>query len=113
MSKLRIISEHTIGMLKGRFQWLKSIPSLLIEGEETTIVIVKYMECCMILHNLLGTSLDEFPEEWLVDGMEQREDVANDEPDFDDQENVPMQPRDQLRQDVTNFIMFRNPNQNE
>ena len=51
----------------------------------------------MILHNLLGTSLDEFPEEWLVHGMEQREDVANDEPDFDDQENVPMQPRDQLR----------------
>lgn len=44
MSKLRIISEHTIGMLKGRFQWLKSILSLLIEGEETTIVIVKYME---------------------------------------------------------------------
>lgn len=113
MSKLRIISEHTIGMLKGRFQWLKSILSLLIEGEETTIVIVKYMECCMILHNLLGTSLDEFPEEWLVHGMEQREDVANDEPDFDDQENVPMQPRDQLRQDVTNFIMFRNRNQNE
>lgn len=107
MSRLRIISEHTIGMLKGRFPWLKSIPNLLTEGEQTTDTIMKYMECCMVLHNLLATPLHEFPEEWLQD-MDQREDVANNEPDLEEQENA--QPRDQLRQDITNYVINLNQN---
>ena len=106
MSRLRIISEHTIGMLKGRFPWLKSIPALLSETEESMQLAIKYMKCCMLLHNFLGTSLINFPDEWLEGGMDEHEDIANNEPDLEEQENV--LPRDWLRQDVTNYVAFQN-----
>ena len=108
MAKLRIVSEHTIGMLKGRFQWLRSIPSILNEDEQSLVHIIKYMECCIILHNLLGTPLEEFPVEWLqeIQEMEEQIDVGDEEQDLDDQENI--EPNDQLRQDLTNYLVFRN-----
>lgn len=106
MSRLRIISEHTIGMLKGRFPWLKSIPASISEDEESLQMVIKYMKCCMILHNYLGTLMDDFPNDWLVDGMDQRIDIANNEPDLEEQENE--QPRDWLRQVLTNYVVLQN-----
>jgi DDE superfamily endonuclease len=106
MSRLRIISEHTIGMLKGRFPWLKSIPALLSEDEETIRSTIQYVECCIILHNFLGASLDDFPDDWLQAGMDERVDIADNDPDLEEQGNV--QPRDQLRLDVTNYVAFQN-----
>ena len=53
LDKARIYSEHSIGTLKGRFQWLKEIGMLVTEGKKSMVRILKYIYCCIILHNLL------------------------------------------------------------
>ena len=53
LAKARIYSEHTIGILKGRFQWLKEIGMLVTEEKKSMVRILKYIDCCIILHNLL------------------------------------------------------------
>jgi hypothetical protein len=69
VGRLRILSEHTIGILKGRFPWLKSIPMVITENPKSVKKILKYIDCCVILHNLLVES-DEVPEDWLDIGEE-------------------------------------------
>jgi hypothetical protein len=106
LSTLRIISEHTIGMLKGQFPWLKSIPAKMSEDEESMQSIIKYMKCCMILHNFLSASNDDFPNEWLVAGRDNPDDIGEDQPDLEEQENAA--PRDRLRTLLTNYVELRN-----
>jgi DDE superfamily endonuclease len=53
LGKARVLSEHCIGILKGRFPWLKCIPCKLTEDEESMRHILEYIDCCVILHNLL------------------------------------------------------------
>jgi DDE superfamily endonuclease len=53
MGRLRITSEHTIGMLKGRFQFLRSIPMLITNSPNSLRCILWVIDCCIILHNLL------------------------------------------------------------
>ena len=45
-------SEHTIGQLKGRFQSLRGIPTL-ISGREMHNLVVLWIRSCAVLHNLL------------------------------------------------------------
>jgi hypothetical protein len=61
LAHLRIVAEHAIGMLKGRFQSLMSL-RFLYEEEPKMITIIKHVECCIILHNLLID--DVVPDNW-------------------------------------------------
>lgn len=63
VSKVRIMSEHTIGLLKCRFPFLRSIRFLLRDGEQgkqDMKKILQYVTVCIILHNLLIGLNDEY-----------------------------------------------------
>jgi len=69
LSKCRIISEHCIGLLKGRFPFLKSLRFLLREdGKEGVERICEHVEAAMVLHNLLVQRSDEGSTEWTDNG---------------------------------------------
>jgi DDE superfamily endonuclease len=53
LGRARVLSEHCIGILKGRFPWLKCIPCTLKEDVKSLRHILEYIDCCVILHNLL------------------------------------------------------------
>ena len=78
--RLRVTSEHTIGILKGRFPWLRSIPMIITNNERSLTKILKYIDCCVVLHNLLLNWNDESPEEWLDDPTADPFDDAISEP---------------------------------
>ena len=52
LSSIRVKSEHTIGQLKGRFQSLRGIPTV-IDGKHTHTLVVLWIRSCGVLHNLL------------------------------------------------------------
>ena len=60
-------SEHTIGIWKGRFPWLRMIPNKITERKSSIRRILKYIDCCVILHNMLLKWKDEAPEIWEED----------------------------------------------
>ena len=84
----RIIAEHTIGLLKGRFPWLKRIRNRICEDKDSVKFILELIDCCVILHNLLIPEDDEDPEhlDWYDD-----EDLS----DIDDESRAPS-PSDML-----------------
>jgi hypothetical protein len=66
LSSARVISEHTIGIWKARFPWLRNIPLLLTENPRTTRRVLQLIECSVILHNFLIMEKEgEVPSEWL------------------------------------------------
>jgi hypothetical protein len=64
----RISSEHTIGMLKGRFPWLWSIRMIITEDKKSLKKILMYIDVCIILHNLLIHQQDPVLKEWMNSG---------------------------------------------
>ena len=65
MGSLRVTSEHTIGILKNRFQFLKCIPMKITEKKSSLKRVLRYVECCIILHNFLaGFESDDENNEW-------------------------------------------------
>jgi hypothetical protein len=65
LSKLRIISEHCIGMLKGRFPWLRSIRLVITEDIKSLKRILQIIDATIILHNMLIEFGEEDPEDWI------------------------------------------------
>lgn len=62
LAKPRVKSEHCIGLLKGRFPWLKNI-RIRVKQEKSMKKICEYVKACVILHNLLlKSSYDDY---WL------------------------------------------------
>jgi len=55
LSKVRMRSEHTIGILKGRFPWLRSIRMKITEEKSLLRRILRLVEATIILHNMLLT----------------------------------------------------------
>ena len=78
LSKPRVLAEHTIGMLKERFQFLRRIPKQFTS--KTSSLRGRIIDCRMILHNLLLDCDDEIPEQWIneilsygkVEGIEEK-----------------------------------------
>lgn len=71
IAKPRIRSEHCIGLLKGRFPYLKRI-RILIRHRKDMIRINRIITTAAVLHNLM---LDEdYPEDW----------IENEDSDYDD-----------------------------
>jgi hypothetical protein len=63
LSKPRVTSEHTIGILKGRFPFLRSI-RMRLTGKKTFKKILRYVTVCVTLHNfLVGKREDELEED--------------------------------------------------
>ena len=67
VGRLQVTLEHTIGVLKGRFPWLRSMPMIITDNEKTLHKILKVIDCCVILQNLLLEMKDETPKEWITD----------------------------------------------
>ena len=67
LGRLRVKSEHTIGILKGRFQFLTMIPMIITSKRNSLKRILRFIDACIILHNLLIEVGDvDIPEEWLA-----------------------------------------------
>ena len=88
MSKPCVISEHTIGILKGRFPWLRSICNVLTEDTKSLKRIMEYIDVCVILHNLLVQQHDELPENWI--NNDDLSDIGDDDraPPLDDNDEL-------------------------
>ena len=67
MKSIRVTSEHTIGILKARFPFLKAIRNKITEETRSTKKILQLVECAIILHNLLMTRNEPEPEDWDSD----------------------------------------------
>jgi hypothetical protein len=67
LARLRIISEHTIGILKGRFPWLRSIRFKIKEGKHSLRNILRMLHATIILHNILAEFGEEDREDWIDD----------------------------------------------
>ena len=55
LSKPHVESEHAIGIWKGRFLWLHSIPMIMKQStqKEDLSHILEVFDICVILHTLL------------------------------------------------------------
>ena len=65
MKAPRVISEHCIGILKGRFPFLRSIRKLITNNKNDLKKILKFIIATVVLHNLLIEYDDEIPMEWV------------------------------------------------
>ncbi|EJK67067.1 hypothetical protein THAOC_11945 [Thalassiosira oceanica] len=53
MAKPRVISEHTNGIWKGRFPWLRHIRMQITNERKSLKRILRYIEATVVLHNVL------------------------------------------------------------
>jgi hypothetical protein len=67
LSRPRVMSEHTIGIWKGRFPWLKSIRMPITDDKRTLRNILQFMDATVILHNYLIECADSIPNSWMDD----------------------------------------------
>jgi hypothetical protein len=65
MAKLRIISEHCIGILKGRFPWLRQICLIISEEKSSLQEILRLIDASVILHNMLLCFGEEERDDWI------------------------------------------------
>ena len=109
MSKARVISEHTIGLLKGRFPWLRSIRKKISKDVAHARSLLRYIDATIILHNMLVLHGDAE----LEDGWDDPEDDATAIDDFeslpeDDELNLPVPPDappDARRLQLTHYLV--------
>jgi DDE superfamily endonuclease len=87
MARLRIISEHCIGMLKGRFPWLRQIRLVITEDVRSLKRILRLIDASVILHNMLICFGEEEREEWID---------LDDFSDMDAAERAPYEDNDEL-----------------
>ena len=108
LSKARVISEHTIGLLKGRFPWLRSIRKNITENKNTLKEILFWLDACVILHNfLLEHRLELYEEDWIEDDDDSVIDDAHRRPSAMDELNLPVpgnRPSDFHRTQVLYFL---------
>ena len=81
LARARIISEHAIGILKGRFPWLNGINMKMTGYSKSMVRVLTYIDCCIILHNLLITPCNTNEENKWIDEEEFS--------DIDDNDRVP------------------------
>eukprot|EP00980_Cylindrotheca_fusiformis_P014079 scaffold3682_cov70-Cylindrotheca_fusiformis.AAC.1 len=67
LAKLRIISEHCIGILKGRFPWLRSIRMKIKEDKKYLRRILSMLDATIVLHNILIDFGEEEQDDWIDD----------------------------------------------
>jgi hypothetical protein len=105
MAGPRVISEHCIGILKGRFPWLRSIRNKITEDAGSIKRILEYIECSIILHNLLLQSGDDIPQCWI--DTDDFSDIGDPGIPEDDELNLAVPdgaPNDERRRQVISFL---------
>ena len=95
LAKPRVKSEHCIGILKGRFPFLRCI-RLRLGSKDDMIRIINYTRGTVILHNFLRN--DEVDEEWLGD-------IQEGEDDLDPEPSTPTNTPDYARRDELFFYL--------
>ncbi|KAG7343879.1 DDE superfamily endonuclease [Nitzschia inconspicua] len=65
LSKLRPVSDHCIGSLKGRFPWLRRIPLRITEDVGSIVTILRVVDATVVLHNMLIEFGEEEQEDWI------------------------------------------------
>ncbi len=53
LSSPRVITEHTMGLWKGRLPWLRSIRMRITNDKKTLRNIIRYIDATVVLHNML------------------------------------------------------------
>jgi DDE superfamily endonuclease len=91
LDRLRIISKHCIGILKGRFPWLWSICLKITKSKSSLKKILKLLEAIIVVHNVLIELGEEEKAEWID---------TDDFSDLDDAERAPYQEGDALNQAI-------------
>lgn len=81
------MSEHCIGILKGRFPWLRSIRLLITDDTHSLRKILQLVDATVILHNMLITYGEEEEEGWID---------FDDFSDLDEAERAPYEESDEL-----------------
>ena len=61
-------------MLKSRFPWIRKIHMILTDDKKSLKRILKYMDACMILHNMLIIHNADDADEWETQSQESRHD---------------------------------------
>jgi hypothetical protein len=75
VSRLRVKSEHCNGLLKGRFQSLKSL-RISIDRRRDHVRAMRWISACIILHNIC---VDVGGDDWEDDEHERGEEEGNEE----------------------------------
>jgi hypothetical protein len=53
LAHVRVITEHTMGLWKGRFPWLRNIRMTITNDPKSLDSILKYIDATVVLHNML------------------------------------------------------------
>lgn len=95
LARVRVRSEHTIGLLKGRFQSLHELRIQVSSPKQHDWVLV-WIRCCIILHNMiLDIEGDGDDETWRADCV--AEVFGDGDDDDDDMDNSgPAPPADEF-----------------
>jgi DDE superfamily endonuclease len=91
LSRLRILSEHCIGILKGRFPWLRHIRMQITEEKKSIRHILQLIDASVILHNILIEWGEAEEDKWID---------FDDFSDLDDAMRVPYEEGDELNQGI-------------
>jgi DDE superfamily endonuclease len=76
IAKPRVISEHVNGILKGRWNWLNSIPNVLNEETASMERILLLVDVIVILHNfLIDNNLNEDEKYFYTPGDNEDDDL--------------------------------------
>jgi DDE superfamily endonuclease len=108
MAKLRIVSEHCIGMLKGRFPWLRNIRLIITDDKRSLKNILRLLDASVILHNMLIAFGEEDKDDWIdLDDFSDMDDAARAPYEDDDELNVAIPagaPKDAKRSRLLNYF---------
>jgi len=105
----RVISEHVMGMWKGRCGWLRKIRMLITNNPKSLTRILRYIEATIVLHNMLIDLGEEMEEDDEWNGNDDLSDV-------DDPGSIPEAyvlglpipggaPKDTRREQLKDFIV--------
>lgn len=100
LATLRVRTEHTNGIWKGRFPCLRSIP-MKVSSRASMVRLLKYVRATAILHNLFVRHVA--PKEWIL--PEDRNDDYLDEPEFQGRKlTVEQGERGGRRHEIHNYL---------
>ena len=104
LARPRVMSEHNIGIWKGRFPWLKSIRMPITEDKKSLRNILQIMDATVILHNYLIERGDTIPDSWIDDDDTSSVGDALSETDELNRSLAVGAPDDTRRRQLTNYI---------
>lgn len=78
---MRVVNEHTIGVLKGRWSSLRELRVQIRQNEDMNRVLL-WLSACVVLHNMVLL----FGDDWPSDGESSGSDSDSENSDSDDED---------------------------